>query len=563
MFVRKTVDRKSGCTRIQICESRREEGKVKQKIVRHVGIARTPDEVEKFCRLASALMSAELAKHKQVGLLFDDSNSVEESYAHSVIPPLDVPSLREEARIVEGPTEVLASIFDEAGFGDILESPEQNALLKSIVIERISEPDSKLGTAERSEAKLGRRIDVSRIYRMMDTLDKRGDNILRAAFSSANNLFSDKIDLVCFDVTTLYFESVNADELRNFGYSKDQKFHSVQVTLALATTSEGVPIGYKLFPGNTAETKTLIAAVEEWRKALPIRDVLFVADRGMFSVANLQAIVAAGFTFIVAAPLRKMGGDLAKKLLREEGYRITQIESNGDTCWVRTESHTVTGRLKNPEGQFSKVEIAGKLVVSWSADRTRKDSGDREKILKRIRDLMANGNESGTKKLISNSGYKKYAKISGKSVVTINEAKVEQDSQWDGLHGLFTNSCFPPEEILRRYKHLLSIEDSFRISKSDLRMRPIFHFAPRRVRAHIAICFLALCVVRRLQVRLARVDTHLSATRIREALNATQASILSDGFQSRVRVPSKMTPDARAIYGALGIKRRYGVTKVI
>jgi transposase len=562
MFVRKTADRKSGCTRIQICESRREGGKVKQKIVRHVGIARSQDEVQKYSRLASALISNELAKQKQIGLLFDDSHSVEQNYINPTSLSVDVPSLLEEARLVEGPTEVLESIFDEAGFGDILDSAQQNALLKTLVIERISEPDSKLGTSERSEVKLGKRIDVNRVYRMMDALDKRGDNVLRAAFSSANDLYSDKIDLICFDVTTLYFESIDADELRNFGYSKDQKFHSVQVTLALATTNEGVPIGYKLFPGNTAETKTLIAAVEEWRKVLPIRDVLFVADRGMFSVANLRAIVDAGFTFIVAAPLRKMGGDLAASLMHGEEYKLTQIEPDGDVWWVRAGPHTVAGRIKGPEGRFSKVEIIGKLVVSWSAERARKDSKDREKILTRIRDLISKGSESGAKKLISNSGYKKYAKISGKSTVAINDSKVEQDSLWDGLHGVFTNSCLPPNEILGRYRHLLSIEDSFRISKSDLKMRPIFHFAPRRVRAHIAICFLALCVVRRLQVRLARMDIHYSVTRIREALNATQASILSDAFQSRVRVPSKMTPDACAIYGALKIKRRYGVTKV-
>lgn len=562
MFIRKVADKKSGCTRIQICESYRESGKVKQKIVRHVGIARNSEEVEKFAKLAAGLIEREIAKSQGSEPLFTVSEEVEKAYKTKQNIVCDVSSLHEEVRHVEGPREVLGRVFEESGFGSLFSNVAQKELLKNLVTERIANPDSKLGTAESSEVRTGEKFDVNRIYRLMDALHKKNENILETAFASAKSLYDDGIDLVCFDVTTLYFESVTADELKAFGYSKDQKFHSVQVTLALATTREGVPVGYKLFPGNTSETKTLLSAISEWKKILPIRDVVFVADRGMFSFANLKAIADAGYTFIVAAPLRRMGSKMSENVLDESAYQLTQVDEDKDVWWARTMEHTVVGKIKDEGGNSRSVPISGKMLVTWSKGRAKKDADDRDRLLKRMRSILENNSESAPKKLVSNAGYKKYASFRGKTLVAINEDKVEQDSQWDGIHGIFTNGEFSAKEIINRYRHLLSIEDSFRISKHELKMRPIYHYSPRRISAHIALCFISLCVIRRLQIELRKKKVVLSVTRIREALNSVQATILTDAYKMKIRVPSKMTDDAKAIYETLSIRRRMGVTQV-
>jgi transposase len=560
MFIRKVTDKRSGCTRIQLCETFRENGKVKQKIIRHVGIARSPEEVERFARLAAGLVEREIAERNRTDPLFSASSDVEKNYPFSHGPTCDLRSLHEVARVVEGPKEVLEGIFDDSGFNSVFKKPQQTDLLKTLVLERIANPDSKLGTAESSEARLGEKIDVNRLYRLLDALERNESNVLKAAFASAASLYSDGIDLVCFDVTTLYFESTKTDELRAFGYSKDQKSHSVQVTLALATTREGIPVGYKLFSGNTAETKTLLTAIAQWKTLLPIQSVVFVADRGMFSLANLHAIVEAGHTFIVAAPLRKMGSKIGNFLFLEDDYRLMQIADDGETWWARTLQHQLEGKIKNSEGGFDKVSLPTTLLATWSRSRAQKDAADRERLIERMRSLLGNKSESGAKKLVSNSGYKKYASFQGKSIVDVDDQKVQRDSHWDGMHGILTNGDFSAREIIERYRHLLSIEDSFRIAKHDLKMRPIYHFAPRRIRAHVALCFISLCLVRRLQIQLRRKSVNLSATRIREALNSVQASVLKDAYKKKIRVPSKMTADAVAIYDALGLKRRHGVT---
>lgn len=560
MFIRQVYDKKTECTRVQICETFKEGTKVKQKIVKHVGIARNPSELEKYCRLAAALMEQELANKSNYDPIFDASDLVEKNYQHKTKGiHLDATKLREEKRLTDGPGEILGSIFDDSKFGDILPK-NKSQILKSLVIERISEPDSKLGTVENIEEKTGLKIDVSKVYRFMDILDKNSQNVLDTAFKNAASLYPNGIDLVCFDVTTLYFESIETDELRNFGFSKDQQFHSVQVTLALATTHEGVPVGYKLFSGKTAEITTLVKSIEEWKTILPINDAIFVADRGMYSFGNLLAISNAGYKFIVAAPLRKLPVCTQNEVLNQVGYKIQQISENSDIYWTKIVPHRLFGTVSLEDGTKKKCSVIGNVIASYSSRRAVKDCNDRSRILEKI-DKITKPDGDG-KKLISNSGFKKYAKYEGKSIVSVDPKKVGNDEKWDGMHGLFTNTDLTPEKAIARYKNLLMIEDSFRISKTDLKMRPVFHFTPRRIRAHVAICFIALCVIRKTQVLLRRSGLNMSATRIRETLNSVQSSILSDGVGTKIRVPSKMSDDAIAIYKAIGLTRKLDVTPV-
>ncbi len=561
MFVRKVNDKKRGVTRIQLVESQRVNGKVKQKIIRHVATAKSPEEVEQFYKLAVVLLEKEKAKQNGSSPLVDSEGCLEE---HTQSPvsniSLDLNTLHEEKRVVEGPSDVFGTLFDNVGFNEIIPGTSAE-VLKKVVIERASEPASKLKSTENMQRKYQDTLNISKVYRMMDKLDHFNEEVLKKAYSATSNLFSNEIDLVCFDVTTLAFESTTTDDLRKFGFSKDHKFHNVQVTLALATTREGVPIGYKLFPGNTAEATTLIKCIETWKKSLPIKDVTFVADGAMFSTANLHAIDKAGYRFLVAAPIRKLSKSVQDKIFSETKTESGQTEE-GEEFWKTQVDHTITGKVKSENGEKSLVNIPGRLIASYSSKRGAKDKKDREKIIDKLEKQLEIQSQTGEKRLVSNSGYKKYAKFEGKSVVSIDENKVKKEERLDGMHGLFTNTNLSGSEAYSRYKHLLSIEESFRISKSNLEMRPIYHYTPKRIRAHISICFLALCLVRYLQVMLFKSQVKMSVKRIQEAVNSVQASLLNNGFNEKLRVPSKMSDDAKAIYSTLKIRRKTGVSVV-
>jgi transposase len=548
--------------KIQICESFRVGNKVTRKVVRHVGMAHRQEELERFQRLAAALLESELAHKQNSALLFDASDDVESQL--KVTPRHFISEdIIEESRTIEGPQEIYGSLFDELGLGTILAGPHSE-VLKNVVLARATEPASKRKTQETLERDMGFTVSLDRIYRMMTALADKQDEVTKVVFSQTASLFENKIDVVFFDVTTLYFESIQNDELRAFGYSKDQKFHSVQVVLALATTSEGLPVGYKLFPGNTAETKTLISCLDEWRKHIDIGHVVFVADRGMFNSSNLFELQNSGYEFIVAAKLRGMNAATKEIVLSEAGYRCSAVENDTIPSWVKEIPHVVEHKFKDTMDKWQTEQVKGRLLCTYNRGRAVKDSGDRARILEKMQKLLStkDGTKSDAGKLVSNSGYKKYALLEGRKLASIDNKKVEKDAQWDGMHGIFTNSDRTTCEILARYRGLWSIEATFRVCKHDLEMRPIYHFTPKKVQAHIAICYLALTITRHLEHRLRKDGIKLSPERIKEELSRVQSSkILDKATGQRYRLPSRISEVAQRIYAVLKIERKLALSK--
>lgn len=549
MFVRvKTTPNSPRCS-VQVCETRRTGATVRQTIVRYVGVAMDAQELDALKQLAEVIR-VKLEQERSESLpLFAPEEIVgpQGALAHKKrgrpsrakalgVDEVRLKNLREETRVIEGVQEVFGALFSELGFHEILEKDSLTHILKTTVLARLANPVSKHRTAALLERDFGISVPLDRIYRMMDALYKARESVLDKVRRSTLALFPEKIDVVFFDVTTLYFESETEDTIRDFGYSKDQKFHSVQVVLALATTESGLPIGYKLFPGATAEVKTLLSCLADWKGKFDIAHVVFVADRAMMCEANLKALEEAGVEYIVAAPMRREKARVKEEILAPEGYRLAGLLA--EPVWVKE----------------IEIESGRRLIASFSAKRARKDAADRDRILESLTKRL--GKEGGLKKLVSNRGYLKYAKAEGKSTAAIDEAKVAADAAWDGMHGVITNSKREALHVLARYRELWSIEAAFRLSKHDLAMRPIFHFKPERIEAHIAICFIAYAIATQATYRLKLQKRTLSFDVLRNELLAVQATILRDKTTgARYRLPSNMTQAARDIYGAFTIKR--------
>ncbi len=540
MFVR-IKDKANGKKSIQIVESYRRADKVSQRIVRHIGQAETDREVQELKKLAESIIVEMKNERQPVLPLFDPEDIYGAKKEEAPIEDkVRISDLREEQRIIEGIGEVFGKLYDDVGFSQVLGKAKKgatwNATLKSLVIARLANPLSKRGTASMLEKDYAVKIPLDKIYRTMDRIFEHEEEIKKRIAESTLSLFQDKVDVLFFDVTTLYFESIKADDLREFGYSKDGKCNEVQVALALVTTTSGLPISYQVFPGNMYEGHTLIEMIKEIKKLYDVNNVLLVADRAMFNKKNLEAMEREKVKYVVAARLKRLPKDLREDILESDDYAPAVIEN--EFHWVREFSHN-----------------SRRLIVSYSRKRAEKDAKDRSRQIERLLKKVKDGKVK-LSSVISNSGSKKYLSLKDKEAV-INEDKIAEDSRWDGMHGVISNVTDQnPREILTRYRGLWQIEEAFRLSKHDLRMRPIYHWTPNRIRAHISICFMAFALAKQAVYRTALQQHSMSFDQIRNELLHVQSSLMVDiSTGKRYIIPSHVTVNQKKLYQVFGLKR--------
>ena len=542
MFVRVKSTLDSPRKSVQIVESVRHGDKVKQKIVRYVGIAMDDDELVRLKELAEVVKAKLETQHQ--GSLFPPEmvakQIIQAKATQSSRPaPLqvDLKQLLEEQRVVLGIHEVYGDVYRQLGFDTILPTNRyqaSNDALFNCVMARIANPESKRRSVRLLEQDFGIVLSLEKVYRMMDQLDdKKIDKLQSCAYQGTQNLLAEPLNVLFFDCTTLYFESFKEDDLKQNGYSKDCKFNQPQVLLALRVTREGLPVSYEVFPGATFEGHSLIPVHNKMKAKYHLDKVVCVADRGMLNKDNLKAIEDAGAYYIVGAKLKQLPQAQRAQILDKTAYR--PLTDGGVT---------VQELIHNKR----------RLIVSRCPKRADKDQYDRQKTVDQL--IKKIGKSQNPKVLLNNYGYKKFLVIKGKTELTIDYDKIEAARHWDGLHGVITNlPDVSHEEVLSHYRGLWQVEESFRITKHDLKIRPIYHWTPSRVRAHIAIVFMAFTCVRHLMYRVKLQYQPLSAAVIRNALIHVQHSVLKHKrTQHRYVIPSTVSPEAKKIYQLMGLK---------
>ncbi|MEA2088855.1 MAG: IS1634 family transposase [Patescibacteria group bacterium] len=368
-----------------------------------------------------------------------------------------------------GPKLILENIFNDIGFSKI---PED--LFKHIVLARLTYPASKLKTTEYFEIHHNKIIDVGKIYRFLDRFDKNYKEQVEKIVYEHTKKISKNITIVFYDMTTLYFEAEDEDDLRKIGFSKDGKFQNPQIMLGLLVGKDGYPIAYDIFEGNTFEGKTLLPIIEQTQAKYDFKKKPIVtADSGLFSKSNLKKLSEQKYQFIIGARIKNEKGNVKKEILKR-----SKDLKHGNISLIVKEDKT-------------------KLIISYSDKRARKDKYNREKGLKRLKKKIASGKL--TKTAINSRGYNKFLKLENEIKIKLDTAKVKEDEKWDGLKGYLTNTDLSAKQVIENYSHLWKIEKAFRISKTDLRIRPIYHYRKRRIEAHICICFAAYTVWKELE----------------------------------------------------------------
>jgi len=417
-----------------------------------------------------------------------------------------------------------------------------------LTISRLMKPGSKLAAFKgRGEYLLkDEGMDLNHIYRSLDLLAEGKSEIEKYLDKRIRHLYQREVDVAFYDVTTYYFESVEADTLKRFGYSKDKKVNEVQVVMGLFIDKQGIPLGYELFPGNTSDFSTMKTALLQLKERYKIGKIIITADRGLNSKKNLETIRELGFGYVMAYKIRGASDEIKEIVLSEEGYH-----NSGDG--FKYKSIPLTNIIKTGKEKYA---IEEKLVITWSKDREKKDACDRQRLIDKSVKLVSSPGmfTSELKK-----GGKKYIKAEiAKEGIQLDREKIEYDQQFDGYYAVETSETAMDEQrIIEIYKGLWKIEESFRVLKTEFESRPCFVWTESRIRGHFVICFLALILQRLLEKQLHSAGCEASTARIIEAVNSAKVIAYSQQNAKPFYLKLENDPLYDEIIQILGIGKLY------
>ena len=502
MFIRKKLN-KSGTVSVFVLSTTKSR---KQRLVKSFGSAHPNDtaSLEKLMQQASSFIQEM------------EGPSLPHIYEEEDVIDGFVSSLNNAQVQVAGPELVFGTLYDRIGYGAI-----RNRMFRNIVICRLFNPGSKLKTVDYMERYLHVTYSVDQIYRFLDNLcyrkeeEEKGNDGRKSetageeltstssakskqddfktrvediAYSYTKKMVGDGISVCFYDMTTLYFEAAEEDDLRKCGFSKDGKHSCPQIFLGLLVASGGNPIGYEIYEGNISEGHTMIPLIRKLASRFGFDKPIVVADAGLLSKANIEELTKDGYQYIIGARPKSESDKVKEQILSlDMKYGdIVEIEKDGGV----------------------------RIVLSCTERRAKKDAHNRQRGLARLQKKMASGRL--TKQNINNRGYNKYLKMEGEVTISINMEKYEADAAWDGIKGYVTNTTLEKDEVIANYSNLWFIERAFRMNKFDLAVRPIFHRLRNRIEGHICICFTAYTIMLELERMLKAAKSEITIYRAQE-----------------------------------------------
>lgn len=367
--------------------------------------------------------------------------------------------------------QLLSAIYDKLGLRDF---PDE--LIKDLIIARIYQPASKLETAEILNDLFGRKYILKTVYRHLKKGLKMGikESFQKALINFAKESLGDSLRLLFYDVTTLYFESNLKTELKDFGFSKDHRPADTQVVIGLVVGKQGFPLYFDIFAGSTFEGHTFIPVIKNIQQLLGTRDIIVVADAAMISKDNIEKLDDEEIGFIVGARV----ANLPESLIDSISQRLN--------C---TDSKIITETYRSQ-----------RLICEYSQKRAAKDKSDRLKQVTKAETAIFTPSQV-TRRF-------RFLKQKGNRL-SLNTELVKKAEKLEGIKGYLTNTDLPETIVIERYNDLWKIEHSFRITKSDLEARPIFHRLNETIKAHLVIVFAGLAISKYIEIK-----TNLSIKRV-------------------------------------------------
>jgi transposase len=469
-----------------------------------------------------------------------------------------------------GDTWLLTALWKELGFADAFRRVLRNRrqfdaerLLRVMVFNRLCDPESKLGILRWLESTLvpevaAESVTHQHLLRTMDTLADCADTMDAALAGLLRPLIDQELSIVFYDLTTIRTEGGTEleGEVRHYGLSKEGGIVR-QVMLGVVQTAEGLPIHHEVFDGNTGETTTLVPTIEKVLARYPIKRVVLVADRGLLSLDNLEAIRAIRvgdqpLEFILAVPGRRYGDfDTLLSDFHQQRCVAATEEIVGELEWQGFRlvvAHQPARATEQGQARDEKIAALMADAAKWAGKLDGQDSGKTYRGKK----LSDAGTTARFYKAVSDAHLANIVKVDLSAdlfTYDVDERALKRARMMDGKLILVTNMPdHSPTEIVARYKALADIERGFRVLKSEIEIAPVFHRLPNRIRAHALICFLALVLYRVLRMRLKARDSQLSPERALEIVRRIQFHQITLHQRQSASGLSAMTPEQKDLF---------------
>jgi len=473
MFVKKKKNR-SGTTSVVVAE------KTNQRYKEHItiGVSADDKEIAEFIVKGEDWIRKHRQKHQPELDLFgeeSDARCKEQQEIQTFLSHI-------ENILINGNYLILNRIFNKIGFNQI-----DDEVFRQLVLSRLSCPGSKAATVEYLKNHFDEDVNLSKIYRYLDKLNHTQQNKVQdISVFHTQKLLNGQIGVLFYDVTTLYFEADKEDELRKTGFSKEGRHSNPQIILGLLVSINGYPLAYCIHEGNKYEGHTMLPVVEEFVKRYKLENFVVVADSGLMNENNIAELEKNGYQYIIGARIKNEPKSVQK--------------------WILSQQKTDKKMVEYDKGN------ARRLLIGYTNDRAKKDAYNRDKGVRRLE--KAYKREHLSKEHINKRGYNKFLDIKNDVEVSIDYEKIKADAAWDGLKGYLTNTQLPTEDVYAAYHNLWTVEMAFRIAKSKIEIRPMFHFTRKRIEAHICICFVALKVYKELDRILKLTDIKMSIDKV-------------------------------------------------
>jgi transposase len=372
---------------------------------------------------------------------------------------------------------------------------------------------------------------------------KYRDQIAEKCFAYASDCGG--LSLLLYDVTTLYFEAESEDELRKVGYSKERRVDP-QIVVGLLVDRTGLPLEIGCYEGNTAETTTIVPIITSFlaRHGLAGTPMVVAADAGMLSASNLKALDELELSFIVGSRATKAPADLESHFhWQGDVFTDGQIIDTVTPRHGNTKVNDIALRAE-PVWKPDTHPGAWRAIWAYSAKRARRDQKTLNAQEARARAIVAGDKTAKSARFVKTRG----------SDRSLDEATLARAQSLVGLKGYVTNvaaEAMPAAEVIAKYHDLWHVEKSFRMSKSDLRARPMFHYTRDAIEAHLTIVFTALAVSHCIQQR-----TGLAIGRVVKQLRPLRSATITINGATQT-FPPEIPPTQRAILTHLGFKPGY------
>ena len=527
MFLAKNTSRKTGRTYLQIVHSYRDnQGKTKRKVIESLGYL---DELEKeyddpivhFTQIAKQ-MEAERKKGKQFTLTFDTDSKVDRNSTN-----------RKNFGHV-----VFSKVYHELQLDRFFANKQRhenfrynsNSIMKILLYARLLYPCSKRATVEikdrffdKSDFSLD---DVYNCLTHFNTIEREAQRFIHEQIMEQ---YDRKTDLIYYDVTNYYFEIDQPDDFRKKGASKEHSPNPI-VQMGLAIDKQGIPVSYRLFEGNTHDSQTLLPVLKDIKKEYQTDRIIVVADKGLNSGDNIAFNTALGDGYVYSRSIRGADEEFRSYVLNDEGYTWLGQDYKRKSRVIPTDIYVTVGKYKNGKNKKQKIRVDQKQVVFYSHKYAERSKRQREAVIAKATDLIKNSSKYqkstsyGAAAYVANIEFdKKTGEVlnTGKKLF-LDKEKIKQDEQLDGYYAIVSSELDDSDDhIIELYRGLWRIEESFKITKSELDARPVYLTTREHINAHFFICFIALVIARIVEMRL---GNKYSVEKILETLRRVSCS---------------------------------------